>query len=365
MKPSSIESPHSREKLKITRKMFNYLMTRLQIPPSFVEFVLPFGRREFREEFPYSGFRNTSRLPKEPSAVSIPQLNWSGRQIEISYSLMSVELYSDPKMPEEKLWSIRMCSVYHAFDTETGKTTWVSVKGNRLIRTLLESHFKRSEVLTTGTDIHKCFRATLKVHLLLAQWSAEYWHSYISHIQETLQEKTRHANSISLRSPLTIESLKGRTQTLQDLYSKNVDRYRPEFIKRVKRLLHLPSSRNTGDTESISEKKEISCEPNELDAFSFNDLQDVQALGDKATEAMVALRSNRNVLSQLSQAYSSTCSLLDKPSWRNDIDGFVGAMSDIVSHIDLQKSNADTLLTFINERKTQVCTPTIHPSLTG
>lgn len=354
-----MEAPHSCERLKLSRPMFNHLMTYLQVTPFFVEFVLPFGRRDYKQDFPHSGFRNISRLQREDSGACIPQLNLSGRQIEISYNLTSVEPDSDPNKPSQKRWSIRMCSIYHAFDIETGKTTWMTVKGNTIIRRLVETHLAALKIDGAGAlpDVHGRFKDTLKLHLLLVQWAAEYWQSYINHIQEELQEKTRHANSISVRSSSSTESLKQRMRTLDYLYFANVDKGRAQFVLPLKRLLRKLGSTNDTSSGVTGSAIEMTAEPEELgddlEHFCFEDVQDVQALGDKATEAMVALRSNRNVLDQLTRGYLSM-GKLKKSSWINDIEDFARKIQDITSHFDMQKSNADTLLSYVSERKTQV-----------
>lgn len=167
---SSIEAPHSCERLKLSRQMFNYLMTYHQVTPFFVEFVLPFGRREYKQDFPHCGFRNVSRLQKTEASVFTPQLRMSGRQIEISYSLMSVEPDTDLNDPTKKRWSIRMCSIYHAFDIETGRTTWMTVKCNSAIRKLLESQLAEGSGSKDAThNVHRRFQDTLNVHLMLVQ----------------------------------------------------------------------------------------------------------------------------------------------------------------------------------------------------
>lgn len=340
--------------------MFNYLMTHLQVMPFFVESVLPFGRRDFQQDFPYSGFRNASRLRKDDTGVPIPELKLSGRHIEISYNLMSVEPYCDPEKPDERLWSIRMCSIYHAFDIETGKTSWITVKGNNRIRKLIEEHLTDTQAHgpEAAINLHTRFQRTLKIHLLLAQWAAEYWQSYISTIQEILQEKTRHANSISVVSSKSSNTLKERTRTLSRWYSEHMEKQRPQLVAPVKRFLKKLGSvkpKDVGVTETgIEMFEEPEQMENDAEHFSFDDLQDVQALGDKATEALVALRSNRNVLTQLAQAYQSMSSILEEPQWVADIDAFAYRVQDVVSHLDMQKANTDTLLTFVNERKNLV-----------
>lgn len=344
--------------------MFNYLMTYHQVTPFFVEFVLPFGRRQYKQDFPHCGFRNVSRL-HEADASGCPQRSvFAERQIEISYSLMSVEPDADLNDPTKKRWSVRMCSIYHAFNVETGQTTWMTVKGNSLIRRLVEAQLAElSESGAAPANAHRRFQDSLKIHLMLIQWAAEYWHSYISHIQDDLQERTRHANSISVQSSTSTESLKQRMRTLDNLYSENVNRQRSQFIVPLRQLLRRLGSTKKPDSGICGGGAiEMTSEPEPLedasDHFCFDDVQDVQALGDKATEVMVALRTNRNVLDSLAQGYLSMAPFLD-PHWSNDINDFTRKLKDITSHFDMQKSNADTLLAFINERKTQVSRPGI------
>jgi hypothetical protein len=110
--------------------MFSFLFTYHQVMASFLDFVFPFGKQVYARDFHFSGFREESRLVYDSKDAGIPGLGRSGIGLKLCYNLRSVERSSEPSLP----WSIRQTAVYHDFDLETGRTLWVIVKGNKLIK---------------------------------------------------------------------------------------------------------------------------------------------------------------------------------------------------------------------------------------
>lgn len=169
--------------------MFSFLCTFYQVPPSFLDFVFPFGLREHAQDFHFSGLRDESLLASYDRACVLSELDRSGRYIRFCYNLRSVE----PSQSQSKLpWSIRQCAVYHTFDVENGRTSWIIVKGNKNIKNRLTEASERQTYggnsLNPRSD---AFAASLDTHLLLCNWSGENWRWYINDLEDQLQTLTR------------------------------------------------------------------------------------------------------------------------------------------------------------------------------
>lgn len=170
--------------------------------PSFLDFVYPFGKQDYTRDFYFSGLREESRLSAKRKGLEIPELSRSGKEIRLCYNLRSVEQsIGEPDLP----WSIRQSALYHSFDLETGKSLWINVKGNRLIKnrvfeaTGLPS-FSKIESLS------EAFSSTLATHLLLCDWSGENWRWYINNLENQLQALTRNALAVQVDEPSQVST---------------------------------------------------------------------------------------------------------------------------------------------------------------
>jgi hypothetical protein len=185
--------------------MFSFLCTFYQVPPSFLDFVFPFGLREHAQDFHFSGLRDESLLASYDRACVLPELDRSGKYIRFCYNLRSVE----PSQSQSKLpWSIRQCAVYHTFDVENGRTSWIIVKGNKDIKNRVTETSKRQMhgegSLNSRGD---AFAASLDTHLLLCNWSGENWRWYINDLEDQLQTLTRGVLAFQVeRTPTPLSS---------------------------------------------------------------------------------------------------------------------------------------------------------------
>jgi hypothetical protein len=169
--------------------MLAFLFSYHQVMPAFLDFIFPFGKQEYARDFYFSGLREESRLGAKRKGIEIPQLGRSGTEIQLSYNLRSVEQSNgEPDIP----WSIRNAAVYHSFDIKTGRSLWINVKGNKLIknRVLEASGLPSMSKLESRSE---AFSASLATHLLFCDWSSEGWRWYINDLEDRLQALTRNA----------------------------------------------------------------------------------------------------------------------------------------------------------------------------
>ena len=284
-------------------------MTYLQISPAFLELVFPFGLQHYAQGFHFSGFTAENRLLQADRGLEVTTLRRSGRHTEVCYSLKSVERTPDPNNP----WSIRQCSVVHRFDVESEQATWIIVKGNSLMQELVKS-YTLNELTSCDEQSQRegsAFGNSLNVHILLASWAGEDWHWYINDLEEKLQSITRPAVSIPIQPDTRSMDLNSAPRMTH--HSRPPRTRRKWSMRTVSRSMKRSLSWSTVRTDQSTladEKalppvgKDVDCNNRPLeDPFSFRDLQSVQFLQEKASEVLLILRSNRNVLESLRSNY--------------------------------------------------------------
>lgn len=181
-----MHSRTSHDPLRISYHMFTLGLTYHQVMPSFLDFVFPFGRQEHQQDSHFSGFRHDNSLNPLDRGLSVRELGRSGREIRLCYNLHSVEKSSvQAYLP----WSIRQTAVYHSFDVETGRSLWINVKGNRLLKRRIEEAAKSSQ-LGSFKSIGRSFAATLITHMFFCEWAGENWRWYINDLEKELQDAT-------------------------------------------------------------------------------------------------------------------------------------------------------------------------------
>ncbi|KAF5557945.1 serine threonine kinase [Fusarium phyllophilum] len=105
----------SKDQVRCPIKMFKYLCTYQQIPPSFLSCLYSFRRSHSAQEWcnlPQFNDDNTL-LSSEDDILPLDRMGLSGREIRYSFVLRSVE--SSTSVPNRS-WGIRQLAVYHSFD---------------------------------------------------------------------------------------------------------------------------------------------------------------------------------------------------------------------------------------------------------
>lgn len=158
--------------------------------PVYLDFMLVFGAQSDPKDLRFSGFREQIVMKDPARALSIPDLERSGRHFQLCYNLKGVTFKkkSDENVKLDE-WSIRQGAFYHQFDIVFGTTLWIVTKG----RTDIQQRYKE----LTGTDglpedksfnsLDACFRSTLSVHLMFCHWSTEDWRWYIRWLETVVE----------------------------------------------------------------------------------------------------------------------------------------------------------------------------------
>ncbi|KAK5729694.1 hypothetical protein LTR17_011771 [Elasticomyces elasticus] len=331
--------------------------------PAFLDFTFPFGRQHNARDFHFSGFRSNSHTLTLEKSLWIPELGRSGLQIEMCYSLKSVERSSDPQQP----WAIRQCSVYHAYDMQRHRMTWIMIKANRLIQKAVTQRLQEtSDMYCDATRGSQTLACALVVHQTLASWADENWHWYINDLEVAVHQRTIRTVCIPLESTVT------GTEPTTIAYTRPPNQTRPKArswslhsLRKGMRSASTYFPWRTGEiavggliTETRPEDFHAVQEPGDaraIDDFTFDDMQQMQYFEERANEALWVLKSNSNVLKDLDREYASLPSGMSEIKTMGEgteLDDFSRSIQDVTKDLMMQESRVESLLRLLADRKT-------------
>lgn len=371
-----VHAPSSRAKLRVTRKMLLIAMTYHQIMPSFLDFLFSFGKQHHAKDFYFTGFRHNTHLSGPEKNVAIPALGRSGRILQLSYSLRSVEASKDQ---EEWPWSIRGTAAHHTFDFETGRTSWLIVKGeggaSMKERITIETSSQNGNMANKFDTRDQAFSSSLSTHLLLCNWSVENWRWYINHMEQEVQNITRKTLSVKVTKPQA--ELRPKLPYIRTDTGILVSPKKPSTSKSLTTKMKMTSPLtkvaaklpNQGPPTSSGPpgpppsmlSPTTNNDPFQADSdFSFEDLQRIEYIEEHANQALLVITLNSSILSALSQHYAF---VVESKSFPHDIRTkcevdfrrFVDQISDISAETQRQKARVETLLCLLADRKALVC----------
>ena len=361
--------------------------TYFQVMPQSLDFLFAFGKQGHAQDLYCSGFRQLTRLTKSEAGLCVPELGWSGRDLQLCYSLKSVE-----KSPLQKdwPWSIRHCTAHHSFDVENVRSTWIIIKGDRLMERRIHSATsdRGPRRFSSFQTVENAFAAALATHLLLCDWSGENWRWYIKFLEDKLQEMTRETITINADIPLS-PGVEADYFTMQprQMTNKTGKTTKSSFSifsqaqTQTNESLHLGFEKNpappprtytnpggvqqplppgfTADGSLSPKPEAMPFENYGQQQFSFSDLQKTQDIEEKANETALVLRLNLNVISQLRKYYRALIQSQDFPEalaqkCSGETARFEIQVDGITDDMELQILRVEALLQVLAERKTLV-----------
>jgi hypothetical protein len=384
-----IHATHSRERLLTSRKMLTCLLTHHQVMANFLDFVFPFGMKEYPEDYHFSGFREETRISFSDTRLNIPQLGRTGFELRMCYSLRTVEPSdNDPNWP----WSIRQTAIYHSFDVKSGKSFWIVIKGSNLIRDRVQAatapKIGDQPELKSFETTAKAFNSTLATHLLLCDWCNEDWRWYLNFLEKEVQRLTRRSLAVAVtKAPSLIEAsayypvpeppmslfrsvstFTKRTLSIPRQFSfasslREKTWFKPSFPVREE-LIQYPSSEPASPRPPpvlpphLRQPKPEGA-PSESSDFSFEKLQKVQFIEDNVNEVQLVLEANIKTLTELKEHYRSVFNSADCPPdiksySQGKMAHFGKRISQIVGDLEMQLSSTRTLLRLVQNRKSLV-----------
>ncbi|KAH8590628.1 hypothetical protein B0O99DRAFT_579875 [Bisporella sp. PMI_857] len=363
-----IHAPHSRERLKTTREMLTFALTYHQVIPTFLDFLFPFGKQQYTQDFQFSGFQSEDRLSEDERGLELRQLGRSGRELRVCYNLKSVEVSKGQK---EWPWSIRQTAAYHSFDVETGKALWFIIKGDQLMEKRMEAatQAESSIGLKSLSSLAESFSATLQTHLVVFDWCRDHWRWYLNFLEQELHKLTREALLVDLdrhsdrnntnHSLVVVE--RTRSSRLSSPPKSASEKAAGSPHRQIKQppsypyLQRIPSP-EAGAASSFSESQDSL---NTDEDFSFGDLQNVQSLEEKANETILVLDTNISTLSQAKLYYREVVISAEFPrdlqtACVRGLAKFERKIGSIIVDLKLQQARTKMLLRLLTDRKNLV-----------
>ena len=363
--------------------------THFQVMHEFVDFLFPFGFRSYAQDFYFSGFRQRTQLA-EHARNAAPNPRPTDKKFQICYNLKSVE------PSDSDGWSIRHCAVHHSFDLKEVRTSWIILKGDELMKRRIESATsdRGPHQPSDFNSLSGAFKASLETHLIFCDWSAENWRWYINSLENKFQGMTRRTFSAPVHVPFPLPAatdqleLKSRTNTQGTNTSKNskFSRMRtltsmtekaspkpaiklqtsaPQTYTNPETGVSQPLPPDDDDDEESDEEPQSALGPNEIKVeeeapeFSFGKLRNVHQIAENANNAVLVLRHNMLVLTQMRQYYRSISRREDFPrdlakSCKDAIDEFELRIDGVEHDMQTQILRLETLLRLLEDRKTLV-----------
>ena len=351
--------------------------------PEFVELLFSFGYQSSAQDPYFSSFRQRTHSNQ---AFAVPELTWSGREIQLCYNLKSAERSGS----ESNDWSIRDCAVHHTLDVKYPRANWIIIKGNDMMKDRIEqatSDHSRDDMSLYQT-VDRVFAASLVTHLIFCEWAAEQWRWYIINLENRFQN----ASGKTLIAPVTLpssptnapeefsmnprtetqktnESIIARISRTQTMLTEKLSIASPKLKPPPQRTYTDPESglsqplppnitmKDIPDSES--QQPGPSFENSEEQEFSFSKLQKIQHIEEKVHETLLILRLNIRVISQIKQYYATVTRLRAFPReiaqlCQDDLERFDLRIDGILSHLQMQILRLETLLRLLGDRKNLV-----------
>jgi len=286
----------------------------------------------------------------------LPQLGRSGRQIQLCYTLRTIE---DPGN-----WTMRQTSTYHSFDVVTGRAFWFIIKANSVIRERLQEITRsaaESEEPAFGTTT-QCLNLALSNHLVMCNWANENWRSYIGELEVEVHKLTKKAVAYEARSLPSSPTRASTVTTVAAIGPSQSPPSRSSTLQRIGTFLSQPRSRKeTTLPQPVfqdSQDMQISTVDtiDEENEFSIDDMQTIQNIEEKINSALLVLRTNSDTLEQLRNFY---CNIPKRDGWPYDLASsskdqmiqFGSLLRNIEYDHKLQQARLETLVRLLADRK--------------
>ncbi|CAM1507876.1 Fc.00g047240.m01.CDS01 [Cosmosporella sp. VM-42] len=368
----SILAESSKEPLNISLRMFKYLCSYHQIPPTFLNSVFSFGSTLSQFDCSLATFSEENTLfARRKHSLALPKLGRSGREIRHSFLLRSVE--PSDSVPNWK-WGIRPLAVYHSFDVETGRATWITLKGNELIENRMIEAVSENSALNPSTlrKVSESFAATLEVHCMLLDWVDENWRWYINAIEAVTRNVTKKPRTVKVDDQPHLKTIKRNISQINmeepvrsTSFAQNVASAGHQLQQLRRRITFQkddttnPQNSSTGAQEKQTKKSASDIDKlMNLEMFSIREMQKLQEVTERVQEARLVLDLNLKVVKQIREHYQNLINEYEVPeleeirkNCRNDFLRFLCRSKAVETNIEIRASQLDSLLALVREGK--------------
>lgn len=358
------QSVSSRDALACEKEQMLLILSHIQVMPSFLDIMFTFRAREdphMRTRLFYE-----TCLGKSQPRLTLPFLGISGFRVQHCFNLIGVEKDETQDDP----WLIRQTAAYHSFDVACRRSTWIVLKGNKLIRDRLQASTAgyRKRHPEYPQTVQGCFFANLRSHMLIFQWSAENWESYIDYLEAMLRRPRNVATygpvlelakdegiEMRLKKNETWASLKSRQGTgLSDMMSASSSPTKSGRVFGIFRSSSGLDSQLNQPSPPVSpsltgtDGKIQDLDLDEL--FSFDQLQSLHGLGTRIQEAINILAQNKRLLEEVKQYFKcliesqNFLSFVDLKAYTEDVAIFFRGVNKIIREMDNHQARLQDML---------------------
>jgi len=180
---------NSRDNLRVQRSTVALIFTYYRVMPEYLDFLTCFGLQSTLRDVRFSAFRRQVGLPRRGIKATEDALGRSGYQYQVAYNLKGISA------TEEGEWSIRNAAFYHRFDVISGTSVWIVTKGRKDVYQSYEEltgEDGKAEDTSFGTT-DESFVSSLAPHVLFARWSSNDWRGYIRALEEAVDKESKMA----------------------------------------------------------------------------------------------------------------------------------------------------------------------------
>ncbi|KAF4999922.1 hypothetical protein FGRMN_2160 [Fusarium graminum] len=377
-----VKSDDSRSPLNCSHESFLFLASFYQIPESFLDLMSSFGFTKEPRNYHTTGFDGFDTLdaPRR-STVEIPRLGRSGRDHVVQYLVRSVEKSTGPS--KEVTWNVRQMAIHHRYDFVTGKSFWLSIKGNRLMEERTKQAISEDPALrpTAADGLPKSFAATLQIHLMHLEWCDESWQECITDFEKMIRKVLTKAKAASLshstesREAPLLNALRRTTNLTEDNKHKSKTGFSlrhwlgpksglmsclvPGGQKRPAPppILPVASEKNmVPQAHHIDDFSKQLYSLMVLGTFSIEEVQHLHHLGEQLESFRVVLQLDRQILRDVTEHYrdlaSRNCFTAETMEFcERDVTLFTRRVGRIRKNLEIRLTQVESMMAWLQEGK--------------
>ncbi|EMR68183.1 hypothetical protein UCREL1_4801 [Eutypa lata UCREL1] len=227
---------------------------------------------------------------------------------------------------------MRQTAVYHSLDISNGKSFWVTVKANGLIRNrIAEASSSSSGPLSiVPSDLQSSLRNALATHLIMLQWCTDGWRCHGNGDASPI--KTCTSEFPQGKPPPSGLVASGLVSVPLTQEPETIDQGREEQLDQTTKRLQV------------------------LQDFSLKDLQNLNFTSSKLREAKMVMSMNINILKELREHYWNLLETASVPSTiaeprGSDMDSFQRRVKLFERCLESECLRADTLMGQLEDGK--------------
>ncbi len=323
----------------------------------------------------------------------LPSLGRSGREIRLFFNLRTVEPTS---YEAQWKWSVRNVAVYLTFDVLTGRSFWMNIKANDLMKERISNALNMSQrtqfKAKTLESAQGSFAATLETLWIYFDWSDEHWRHCINALDQALQAIIVMAKTATvdlyahvpgdlmkdikrrvtsrLQSPTSansvVQTAMKRASTLTQPFHKST--WTDLIFKETSPTsnsgnAHQPSSGSESDGE---QDQRVLDELSELKDFTFDKMQNLHSIGERINEYLLIVQQTIHVVREVTRYYEETfeASVFPQPfrdHCRPDMALFRRRMKNLERNLTMRRMQLESMARLAQEGKGLVRLPPKKP----